>query len=96
MSVNRTAAYDIDRCIAEIYDKTETQTRDVELIRTLIGSEARLRILEPFCGHGRILIPLACDGHEIVGLDRSKPMLESARTRIAGLGADVGQSPGPQ
>jgi hypothetical protein len=29
----------VDRCVAEIYDQTETRTADVALIRRLIGAE---------------------------------------------------------
>ena len=61
--------YDLDPHVAEIYDQVETETDDIELIRTLITGKGVLRILEPFCGTGRILIPLALDGQEIVGLD---------------------------
>ena len=89
MSVNDTNLYDIDRRIAEIYDRTETQTEDVELIRRLIGGEQNLRVLEPFCGNGRILIPMALDGHEIVGLDQSEVMLDSARAKLSSLNEDV-------
>lgn len=35
-------------------------------------------ILELGCGTGRVAIPLAQDGHEVVGLDRSQAMLERA------------------
>jgi SAM-dependent methyltransferase len=82
MSFNRATMYDIEPHIAEIYDQDETYTDDVELIRSLIGERKPLRILEPFCGTGRILIPLALDGHELVGLDRAKGMLTRARAKI--------------
>jgi SAM-dependent methyltransferase len=81
--------YDIETCIAEMYDQTETQTEDVALIRRLIGGRGPLRILEPFCGTGRILIPLTHDGHEIVGMDRARNMLGRAREKIARLGPEV-------
>lgn len=70
--------------IAEIYDNTEMQTDDVRLLRSLIGKR-HLEILEVFCGHGRILLPLAEDGHQIVGLDLSKQMLDILRSRISKL-----------
>ena len=50
--------YDVDAHVAEIYDQLETKTADVDLIRRLVGPGNRLRILEPFCGTGRVLIPL--------------------------------------
>ena len=82
-------AYDVDSRITEIFDQTETQTEDVSLIRELIGENRPLRILEPFCGNGRILIPLAQDGHQIVGIDKSVPMLDSARDKIRKLPGNV-------
>jgi SAM-dependent methyltransferase len=85
MSFNRAAIYDVEPHIAEIYDQGETYTDDVELIRNLIGGREHLRVLEPFCGTGRILIPLALDGHELVGLDQAKGMLARTRTKIARL-----------
>ncbi|MCC7352765.1 MAG: class I SAM-dependent methyltransferase [Anaerolineae bacterium] len=81
--------YDVDPHVAEIYDQVETYTNDVELIRNLIGGRGLLRILEPFCGTGRILIPLACDGHEMVGLDQARGMLARAREKIGRLPAEV-------
>jgi len=44
-----------------------------------------LRTLEPFCGTGRIVIPLATDCHEVVGLDQAKAMLDRARTKTPDL-----------
>ncbi len=89
MSRNATNMYDIDAHVAEIYDKIETGADDVELIRKLINGHGRIRILEPFCGTGRILIPLALDGHEIVGLDQAQGMLDRAHAKIARLPEDV-------
>jgi len=89
MSKNTDNSYELDARILEIYDQTETQTADVQLLRRLIGGRGPLRILEPFCGHGRILIPLAQDGHEIVGIDESRVMLDGARARLGALPATV-------
>lgn len=85
MSVNATNLYDVDRAVAEVYDLHETYTDDVDLLRRLLGGRGPLRILEPFCGNGRTLIPLAEDGHELVGLDQSQVMLDSARAKIEPL-----------
>ncbi len=99
--------YDADPHIAELYDQIETTVADVDLIRALIGGRGPLRILEPFCGTGRILIPLALDGHTLAGLDRAKGMLdraqakierlpESVQRRISLLEADVTREPWPR
>lgn len=89
MSYNAINMYDIEPHIAEIYDQSETYTDDVELIQNLIGGRGPLRILEPFCGTGRILIPLALDGHELVGLDQARGMLDRARAKISQLPQEV-------
>jgi len=89
VSHNTTNMYDIEPHIAEIYDKEENYTDDVELIRTLIGDQGLLRILEPFCGTGRIFIPFALDGHQIVGLDQAKGMIDHARRKIRQLPDEV-------
>jgi SAM-dependent methyltransferase len=77
--------YDIEPHIAEIYDQVEAHTDDVALIQNLIGERGPLRILEPFCGTGRILIPLAMDGHHLVGIDRAQGMLVRAQAKVDGL-----------
>jgi ubiquinone/menaquinone biosynthesis C-methylase UbiE len=82
-------ARDIDERIAEIYDQIETQTHDVGDVRRLLGGGRNLRMLEPFCGNGRILIPMASDGHEIVGIDQSTIMLDGARAKLPSLSKSV-------
>jgi SAM-dependent methyltransferase len=84
-SHNTVNGYDVEPHVAEIYDQVETYTDDVELIRRLIGGREPWRILEPFCGTGRILISLALDGHELVGLDGAQGMLARARAKVAEL-----------
>jgi len=50
---------------------------------------AGISILEPFCGTGRILIPLAQAGHTLVGLDQAAGMLDHARQKLACLPREV-------
>jgi SAM-dependent methyltransferase len=92
VSYNQTNTYDVDPHIAEIYDQIETYRDDVELIRRLIRERRTLRILEPFCGTGRILIPLALEGHTLVGLDQSIGMLERAREKVSQLPQAIQQN----
>jgi SAM-dependent methyltransferase len=47
------------------------------------------RTLELGCGTGRVLVPLARAGVDIVGLDRSVPMLARARARVRRLKASA-------
>ena len=81
--------YDWDAHVAEFYDQLITDTEDIALIRRLIGPRKRLRILEPFCGTGRMLIPLALDGHAVVGLDRARGMLARAKAKARALPSEV-------
>jgi len=81
--------YDFDAHVAEYYDQSQVDTADVDLIRRLIAGRRGLRILEPFCGTGRILIPLAQDGHTLVGIDQARVMLERAQAKIDRLEAEV-------
>lgn len=81
--------YDVEPHVAEIYDQVETCTDDVALIRRLIGRRRPLRVLESFCGTGRILIPLALDGHQLVGLDQARGMLARAGVKIRQLPAEA-------
>jgi ubiquinone/menaquinone biosynthesis C-methylase UbiE len=43
------------------------------------------RALEVACGSGRLLLPLARDGHEVEGLDTSRDMLERLRARARAM-----------
>lgn len=64
------------------YDLRYTErTVDVAFYRRLV---ARLggRVLEVGCGNGRILVPLAADGREVWGIDRSAPLLDDLRDRL--------------
>lgn len=74
---------------APFYDWENAQTlgrRDVPFWQR-VASRAGGRVLELGCGTGRVSIPLAKAGVEIVGVDRSAPMLEQARKRIRAGGS---------
>jgi SAM-dependent methyltransferase len=73
--------------IPELYDLEHADlSDDVDLYRQFAYATGD-PILELACGTGRILVPLAGDGHRVTGIDRSGPMLERARTALAGLDA---------
>jgi|LGVF01.2.fsa_nt_gb SAM-dependent methyltransferase len=76
MKTNKQNPYDIEIHIAEIYDKQVNHTQDVDFIKNLALSNSCFRILEPFCGTGRILIPLAQCGLDLTGIDGSKVMVQ--------------------
>jgi SAM-dependent methyltransferase len=70
---------------APFYDWENAQTlgrRDVPFWRR-IASSARGQVLELGCGTGRVSQPLADAGVELIGIDRSAPMLGRARERLA-------------
>jgi SAM-dependent methyltransferase len=70
---------------APFYDWENARTlgrRDVPFWRR-VASRASGPVLELGCGTGRITIPLARAGVDIVGIDRSAAMLERARDRFA-------------
>lgn len=80
---------------AALYDHEYKRRReDVRWYRDLAAqlaqdrpaTEVPLRILELGCGTGRLLVPLARDGHHVVGVDRSQPMLARCRTRLQAAG----------
>ncbi len=83
MSETNNKKYSADPHIAEIYDQHETQTNDTELILRLIGSRTELSIFEPFSGTGRMAIPLARSGHNVIALDESQGMLDRLKLRLS-------------
>jgi SAM-dependent methyltransferase len=67
---------------AELYDLAFRWDIEDEIDWLLerLGAECR-SVLEPGCGSGRVLEPLARRGLEAVGIDRSSGMVELARAR---------------
>jgi SAM-dependent methyltransferase len=61
---------------------------DVEWFAAL-GRRTGGPILELGCGTGRIAVPIAQDGHQVVGLDRSAAMLERAERRARRANVEV-------
>jgi SAM-dependent methyltransferase len=49
----------------------------------------RHRVLEPGCGSGRLLVPLAARGFEMVGLDAAPQMLALARAKLDEQGLEA-------
>lgn len=86
--IERSMDYD-DPVLAEIYDAEETAVEDIGLIRRLLPPSRPLKILECFSGTGRILIPLAEDGHRVTGIEISREMMDRARVKLGALGGAV-------
>jgi SAM-dependent methyltransferase len=69
---------------APFYDWENAQTlarRDVPFWQRLAAAQQG-RVLELGCGTGRLTIPVARAGADIIGIDRSEPMLQRARQRL--------------
>ena len=75
---------------AALYDYEYRRRRtDVTFYRQLAAKRGPRRILELGAGSGRVTIPLARDGFEIVAVDRAPAMLELLRARVAKLPSSV-------
>ncbi len=73
----------------DLYDYDYRRRRaDIHFYRALARNRMDFgsgTILDLACGTGRLLIPLARDGHQVVGVDRSEAMLAAAARRVARL-----------
>lgn len=74
-----------------LYDWEYRRRRtDVRFYRRLAAErigDAPGPVLDLACGTGRLLIPLLRDGHRVLGIDRSAPMLARASERLSRCGA---------
>lgn len=84
-----------DRLIARNYDATYAVARDpagdAAFYRAL-AHEVGGPVLELGCGTGRILLPIARDGFECVGLDSSAAMLDELRAKAPPAGLRLVQA----
>jgi len=69
---------------ADMYDCNETDIQDVEFAISVIGTEPK-RILEIACGSGRMLVPMAKEGHIVTGLDFDECMLDKIASKAYGM-----------
>jgi SAM-dependent methyltransferase len=74
----------ISRWSADLYDKEEAQTDDINFMLSVIGGDSK-NILEVCCGSGRILVPLAKAGHKVTGFDMDEYMLGRISEKAKGL-----------
>ncbi|MHB0975997.1 MAG: class I SAM-dependent methyltransferase [Candidatus Aquicultorales bacterium] len=63
-------------------DEHEMTPEEVETIMSLLELPAGARLLDLCCGYGRHAIPLAERGFQVVGVDISKEMLETAMANL--------------
>lgn len=78
-----------DRADAAYYDYYSTGVEGDAEFYVREAQEAGSPVLELGCGTGRILIPVAQAGVDIVGLDRAPSMLSVAGERIATLDPEI-------
>ena len=73
---------------ADIYDTVYSHVTDDISFYVEEARRAGGPVLELGCGTGRVAIPVARSGVEIVGLDSSPAMLDRARSKAKGLGLE--------
>jgi SAM-dependent methyltransferase len=70
---------------AALYDWEYRRRRDDVRFYRALADECGGPIFDLACGTGRLLAPLARDGHQVIGVDREPAMLARAAARIARL-----------
>lgn len=63
---------------ASVYEQCENQTHDIDFLLDVLARHTEgvpQRIFEVACGGGRISIPLAKAGHNVIGIDSDEQML---------------------
>jgi SAM-dependent methyltransferase len=70
-----------------LYDWEYRRRRQDVAFYRMLADERGGPILDAGCGTGRLLVPLARDGHRVVGIDRSPAMLARAAWRLGRAGA---------
>ncbi|MGJ3260595.1 MAG: methyltransferase domain-containing protein [Rhodospirillales bacterium] len=66
-----------------------TDTIEYDLIGAFMGPAKGLQILDVGCGDGVLAVNLANSGAHVTGVDVSERMIEAARARARGDGADI-------
>lgn len=81
--MRRFGPYDDNPLVAELYDYTPMYASRADVAFYVeCAKQADGKTLELGCGTGRILIPTAAAGREVVGLDASENMLARCRTKL--------------
>ena len=76
---------------ARYYDQYSTGLNGDVKFYVEEAARAGSPVMELACGTGRVLIPIAQFGVEIVGVDRSEDMLAAAREKLARLDDETGK-----
>lgn len=75
--------------IARFYDRAVSGSDDDLPLYLALAQRYGPRVLELGCGTGRVAVPLAQAGYQVVGVDQSAAMLGLARERCAREGVSV-------
>ncbi|HHZ4597819.1 class I SAM-dependent DNA methyltransferase [Legionella pneumophila] len=68
----------------EVYDLSKPNApQDAYSFYRSYAAEAKGSILEPMCGTGRFILPLAAEGFDVHGFDASQPMLERLHAKAS-------------
>jgi SAM-dependent methyltransferase len=74
---------------ANIYDGMNTNLNDLQFYKRWLPKNKDTRILELCCGTGRLTLPIAKDGYDIIGVDNTSSMLEQAKVKASEGGLEV-------
>jgi SAM-dependent methyltransferase len=68
--------------LAELYDAVYADYADIAFWQAVVPAASGGPLLELGCGTGRVLLPLAQAGHEVVGIDLAEAMLARFRAKL--------------
>jgi SAM-dependent methyltransferase len=68
--------------LAAVYDAVYSDVDDRSFWRAMAAAAGDGPLLELGCGTGRVLLPLAREGYEVTGVDRSRQMLDHCRAKL--------------
>jgi SAM-dependent methyltransferase len=68
--------------LAAVYDAVYADCADIAFWQAMAPAMSVGPLLELGCGTGRVLLPLARAGHEVVGIDLAEHMLERCRDKL--------------
>jgi len=74
---------------AGIYDGMNTNMGDLAFYKKWLSKNKSALILELCCGTGRLTLPLAKEGYDIMGIDYTPAMLEQAKVKAKKEGLEV-------
>lgn len=74
---------------ANIYDGMNTNMADLQFYKRWLPKSKDTRILELCCGTGRLTLPIAKDGYDIIGVDYTSSMLDKAKIKTSESGLKI-------